>query len=448
MSTPALTPFVSAFSTAARDALVSLLSLDPSTVTNASLRPRQRPSTGWSLELTVSVSQHSVTLDIGDRDGARDAWFRTAHFSWSYRSTDADPFAVPDLAAWLNALKTHALVLDRDGFSSPEIQVLLDAVDRALPFAPVTDDSYRLLFTGPQGLTAIFWLGFRCDHDCVLCWQGRAFPEPPTEFFFTWLDEALSAGARTVSFSGGEPTLHPALPELIRRARARSAYVIVESNAAGLSHTPLRRTLLDAGVNELFASLHAADPALSDSLTRSPGAHARTLAGITSCLTDGLGVGVHCVVERANAPDLAAHARLIVDRFVRPFAHTPRAGLLRRVAYSLPTRYFDEKRYLSGLVPIDLVRPGLSSAVDTLRSAGVEVRITGMGGFPLCAVENPHTIAPATAISDTERQGRINPPVCAACALRSLCAGVSPLYLQHLGPVGLRPVTQVTPTPR
>lgn len=441
MTDVSLTPFVGALAAEARDALVTMLGLDAASVTASSLRPRHAPMTGWSAALTARVAGREVTVDVGDNAGAREAWFRTAHLAWAYRSTDGDPFAAPETSAWLRALKDRATRADASPIATGAARAFLDAVGRALPFAPVTDESYRLLMQGPQGPTAILWLGFRCDHDCVMCWQGRSWPEPPAEFFHRWLDEMLAAGARAVSFSGGEPTLHPELPALVRRAKSAGAHVIVETNAAGLGGDALRRSLIDAGVDEVFASLHAADPSTSDALTRAPGAHARTLAGVAACLDDGVPVGLHCVVERANAGELAAHARLVVERFVRPYANTARAGLLRRVSYSMPTRYADEDRYRRGIAPVDLARPGLSAAVKTLRDAGVEARVTGMGGFPLCAVDDPRSVAPATAVTEGERQGRVHPPACGACALRDRCGGVSTLYLEACGPSGLRPAT-------
>ena len=434
--TPApLSPFVGALATAVREALVALLALDPSQAGPCTLEARTAPSPGWLASLVISLPSGDLALDVADAGTARDAWFRTAHLAWAYRSTDGrDPFAQPAAARWLHDLRDRASRLDRTALAPSAVRAVLDAAARYLPFARLSDESFRLLMDGPEGPTGILWLGFGCDQDCVVCWQDRAAPSPPSALFSDWLDQMLAAGARSVIFSGGEPTLDPRLPEFVRRARAAGAYTVVETNALGLSEGPLRRALLDAGVGELSVSLHAADAAVSDAITRAPGTHARTVAGIEACLRDGLPVGIHCVVERANAASLAAHAAFVVERFVRPLRG------LRRVSYSLPTRYADQERYRRGLAPIDQVRPGLTAALRTLRGAGVEARFLGMGGFPLCAVEDPRAERPVEALSEGERGDRIYARPCEGCAVRPWCGGVPAAYLEACGDGGLRPV--------
>ena len=435
MAPAPLSPFVGALATAVREALVALLALDPSQAVAFSLDARPGPTPGWIASLTVALPSGELIVDVADAATTRDAWFRTAHLAWAYRSsTHRDPFAQPAVAQWLHALRDHASRLDRTALAPAPLRALLDAVARYLPFARLRDESYRLLMDGPDGAAGILWLGFGCDQDCVVCWQDRAAPSPPPELFSRWLDEMLSAGARSVILSGGEPTRHPSLLDLARRSHAAGAHTIVETNALRLLDDDFRRALLATGVDELSVSLHAADAVTSDAITRAPGTHARTVAGIEACLRDGLPVGIHCVVERANASSLAAHAAFVVERFVRPLRG------LRRVSYSLPTRYADQERYRRGLAPIDQVRPGLTAALRTLRGAGVEARFLGMGGFPLCAVEDPRAERPSQALSEGERGDRVYARPCEGCAVRPWCGGVPAAYLEACGDGGLRPV--------
>jgi len=435
MAPAPLSPFVGALATAVREALVALLALDPSQAVAFSLAALPAPTPGWIASLTLSLPAGDLILDVAGVTTARDAWFRTAHLAWSYRSsTHRDPFSQPELARWLNALRETATRLDRSPLAPPPVRALLDAVARYLPFSRLSDESYRLLMDGPDGAAGILWLGFGCDQDCVVCWQDRAAPSPPPELFSRWLDEMLSAGARSVILSGGEPTLHPSLLDLARRAHAAGAHTIVETNALRLLDDDFRRALLATGVDELSVSLHSPDAVTSDAITRAPGTHARTVAGIEACLRDGLPVGIHCVVERANASSLAAHAAFVVERFVRPLRG------LRRVSYSLPTRYADQERYRRGLAPVDALRPGLTAALRTLRGAGVEARFLGMGGFPLCAVEDPRAERPSQALSEGERGDRVYARPCEGCAVRPWCGGVPAAYLEACGEGGLRPV--------
>lgn len=426
-----LSPFVEELAGGVREALAAMLQLEPRHVGDFTLSAR--PGSGWDAALATTAPGRALTLDLGDAATPRDAWFRTAHFAWAYRSTEReDPFADPDVARWLQDLRERVMAADRSPLAPPTVRAVLAAVDRYLPFARLRDADYRLLMPGPDGPTGILWLGFGCDQDCVVCWQSRAALAPPLEVFTRWLDEMLAAGARAVILSGGEPTLYPGLLDLVRRARAGGASVTLETNAVRLAEGDLLRELMDAGVGEVCASLHAPDAETSEAITRAPGTHARTVAGVEACLQAGLPVGLHCVVERCNAPALAAHAAFVSERL----AAVPG---LRRVTYSLPTRYADEERYRRGLAPVEQVRPGLTAALRTLRGAGVEARFLGMGGFPLCAVDDPAAERPARDVTAAERGDRVYAPPCADCAVRPGCGGVPAAYLEACGDGGLRP---------
>jgi len=157
-------------------------------------------------------------------------------------------------------------------------------------------------------------------------------------------------------------------------------------------------------------------------------------------------VGIHCVVERSNVAALSAHAAFVVERFVTPYRDVAGAPRLRRVVYSLPTRYAEEERYRRGLAPLDLVRPGLSAALRTLRGAGVEGRMLGMGGFPLCAAEDARAERPKQDVSAAERGERVYGRACGDCAVRPGCGGVPTAYFEACGEGGLRPVQAASTT--
>lgn len=418
---------------AVRDALIAALSLAPSQVTAFALDAREGPSPGWNAALTVDLPTGSLTLDVGDAKTPRDAWFRTAHLAWAYRATQGgDPFADPVSSQWLKDLRDRTTRLDHAALAPPAVRAVLDAVAAYLPFSRVRDASFRVLLEEPHGATGILWLGFSCDQDCVLCWQRRDQASPPPERFSQWLDELLAASVSSVIFSGGEPTRHPSLLDLVRRAHAAGAFVIVETNGLRLADDDYRRALRDAGVDEVTVSLHAADAATSEALTRAPDTFARTVAGVEACLRDGMAVGIHCVVERLNAPSLAAHADFVAARFKG----------LRRVCYSLPTRYADGERYRRGMVPMDLARPALTRALRALRGAGIEARFLGLGGFPLCAVEDPRAERPAADLTDDARGDRVYGRPCEGCDVRPGCQGVPAVYFEACGEGGLRPVAR------
>src|SRR2546430_1591085 len=75
------------------------------------------------------------------------------------------------------------------------------------------------------------WLDFlwlevtgKCNLRCVHCYadsgpQRHLHEHMSQEDWQDALDQAATLGCRAVQFIGGEPTMYPALPALIRRAR-------------------------------------------------------------------------------------------------------------------------------------------------------------------------------------------------------------------------------------
>jgi hypothetical protein len=432
-------PFVPSLAAKVREALTALLGLPPEQVLQLELERTSR-SDDWVAALTVVLSGREVVLDLFDARNPRQAWTRSSHFALAYRHVDgADPFAHPATALALNGLKQRLTTIDRAG--TREADEARAALADYLPFSALTDDSFRLLFGDGAQRTLALWLGFGCDQNCYTCWQSRSWPEPPRDWFRSWLDQGISAGAKCLILSGGEPTLHPSLPELLARAKAAGLHTVLETNALRLSEPGTAERLRTTGVDELFVSLHAGDARTSDTLTQVEGSFLRTVAGIRAGLGAGLPTSLQCVVERMTAPGLAQQARFVVETFVKPPRAEGRPGV-RSVTYSFPTQYLDAARFRGALVPFDELRPSLSEAIRVLRENGVEARFVGMSGLPLCASDAPRNeaarLGPATA-QDRQSKGYAAP--CDRCLVRTYCPGVPDAYRAIHGERGLLPVT-------
>jgi len=123
----------------------------------------------------------------------------------------------------------------------------------------------------------------------------------------------------SMSFTGGEPTLRDDLPALIRYA-ARKKTMRVNLISNGTLITPsLARTLRRAGLASAQISIESPDPAIHDALTRVPGSHARSVAGVRALQQEGIHVHFHATTCTENAASLANMpafaATLGIDRF-------------------------------------------------------------------------------------------------------------------------------------
>src|SRR3954453_13259620 len=79
----------------------------------------------------------------------------------------------------------------------------------------------------------------RCNLACTYCNEfDKHSPPVPTDEMFRRLDKLSELGTSIITFSGGEPMLHPDLDQLIARARHNGAVVTLITN--GYLLTPKR----------------------------------------------------------------------------------------------------------------------------------------------------------------------------------------------------------------
>ncbi len=114
---------------------------------------------------------------------------------------------------------------------------------------------------------------YACNFHCRHCYEKRfreTMHRPMTLKEQAWtLDEALENGVLSVTFVGGEVTIHPHLPELIRAARPWKTYISIASNGWLLTEEKLKE-LKSLGVDKVNMSLDSWDPAEHDAQRNRP----------------------------------------------------------------------------------------------------------------------------------------------------------------------------------
>jgi len=107
------------------------------------------------------------------------------------------------------------------------------------------------------------------------------------------IDDVAACGGRMVQFIGGEPTLHPAFPELVDHALRRSLEVEVFTNLVKV--TPrLWQTFSREGVR-VATSYYGSGR--HDEMTGVSGSHSRTLRNVAECVQRGIALRVGVVAE-------------------------------------------------------------------------------------------------------------------------------------------------------
>src|SRR5438067_37268 len=100
----------------------------------------------------------------------------------------------------------------------------------------------------------------RCNLSCTYCNEFDDFSKPvPTAEMVRRIDLLADLGTSIISFSGGEPLLHPELDDLIVRIRQRGAIAGMITNGYLLTADRIRR-LNQAGLEHMQISIDNVKP--------------------------------------------------------------------------------------------------------------------------------------------------------------------------------------------
>ncbi len=282
-------------------------------------------------------------------------------------------------------------------------------------------------------------VGFACNNFCKFCVQGdkrEKLPAKPLAQLKESLQEGRRSGAKGVVFTGGEPSLHPHILELVRAARSLGYETIqLQSNGRTFCYADTIRRFIAAGANEFGPALHGSRPELHDFLTGVPGSFLQTVAGMRNIRKLGQRLITNTVVTKANYRDLPDLARLLVslgvDQYQFAFMHiTGRAAA--------------NKEWLAARKSI--IEPWVKKGLDVGMEAGRRVMTEAI---PYCFMSGyedhvAERIIPATKIFDAERiiedythlrrtEGKAKGPRCQECAYFKSCEGPWREYPEMFG---------------
>jgi MoaA/NifB/PqqE/SkfB family radical SAM enzyme len=158
-----------------------------------------------------------------------------------------------------------------------------------------------------------------CNARCGFCLAPNDGHHPDEAVLVDRIDRLVDRGVRKVHFCGGEPTIHPALPALLRHTRARGAHPAVTTNGMVLSDA-----LLDAIVATgapVKVSLHGDQPHHDAIVGRA--AYEPATANLRRMLRRGVAASVQTTIVRDHLDALDFVARWCRDERVRRLSIVP-----------------------------------------------------------------------------------------------------------------------------
>lgn len=165
-------------------------------------------------------------------------------------------------------------------------------------------------------------LTYRCNNDCSHCYNDPERRRRGSLSVAEWrrvLDRLYLAGVPHVVFTGGEPTLSPALPDLVRYASQQGQLVGMNTNGRMLARAGVAEELTAAGLNHVQITVEAADPEVHNDMVGAS-AFTDTAAGIQAALAAGLHTVTNTTLTRKNAGSVVQLVEYLHDRGVATLA--------------------------------------------------------------------------------------------------------------------------------
>ena len=166
-------------------------------------------------------------------------------------------------------------------------------------------------------------LTYACNNACPHCYnepERFAMGSLAVEDWYRVLDKLASIGVPHVILTGGEPTLLPFLPDLVRHADGLGQIVGMNTNGRRLAESGLAASLAAAGLNHVQVTLESCIPEVHDRMVATPGAFDETVRGIRAALASGLHTITNTTVTRENRDHVLDIVRFVHELGLSTFA--------------------------------------------------------------------------------------------------------------------------------
>ncbi len=160
----------------------------------------------------------------------------------------------------------------------------------------------------------------RCNQNCRFCSNPPNKRELSLEEGKKLIDMYLKQGFDGLIFTGGEPTLSPILPDLIKYAKEKKFPYRIITNGQKLSDINYLKSLKEAGLYHLHLSIYSVREEVQNFLTRTPGSFKNIIKSLENLgKVGGITVDINTVINHYNADHLFENVKFLVEKF--PFIH-------------------------------------------------------------------------------------------------------------------------------
>lgn len=233
-----------------------------------------------------------------------------------------------------------------------------------------------------------------------------------------------------VILTGGEPTLHPELPQIAAYASAQGLHVRMITNGTRLADREFARAVAEAGVKIVHVSVYSVRPEVEEVLRGTPGTLEKAFAAVRNAHEYGIEININCVINKLNADHLHENIDYWIEEhpYIRHF-------VWNNLDPSMGRAEVNQDKFTPRLADFEV---SLQKALRRLQSTGRTFRVEKV---PLCymtefawastetrkIVKGEERIVHFLDKKQTVRQTdweHIYSDACDHCSLRPICGGL------------------------
>ena len=268
-----------------------------------------------------------------------------------------------------------------------------------------------------------------CNQNCLFCSNPENQRTLNLDEARRQLDKLTRAGYDGVILTGGEPTLHEDLAQIVGMCKERNLHVRMISNGQKTAEQGVLDELVQAGLEHLHLSIHSCRPHVQASLTGNPDSWKNLNRSLERIAQLDLQCDINTVICAQNADHLDETVQFIIENYpkVRHFVWNNIDPKMNRVTENPHT--------VPKLADLEL---SLHRAVGLLQDSGRTCRIERL---PLCYMADFAAFSTETrkivkneqrTVHFLDNKGEIvqtnffhdKAKACSFCSLDGICAGL------------------------
>jgi radical SAM protein with 4Fe4S-binding SPASM domain len=146
-----------------------------------------------------------------------------------------------------------------------------------------------------------FEITSKCNERCLHCYipENIGRQDIDVDFAIDLLNQLRDIGTLSVTFSGGEPFLHPQFYKILKHARENDFIINILSNGTKIDKDRIS-FLRELNIAKIQVSLYSWDALIHDTITQKPGSYLITKSNIELLVKNQIPVQISCPIVKLN----------------------------------------------------------------------------------------------------------------------------------------------------